>query len=85
MTPASPLAVSVAPITSAPLRSRACRALGVTSETAVAVAKRMSWLENQVLVAVEGAPLGQVAWTADAARARRANSGRRRASIDARR
>jgi len=54
------LAASVAPITLPAAFALACRALGVPSGTAVA-GYVMSWLENQVLVAVKALPLGQVA------------------------
>ena len=54
------LAASVAPITLPAAFALACRALGVRSEPAVA-GYVMSWLENQVLVAVKALPLGQVA------------------------
>jgi len=54
------LAASVAPITLPAAFALACRALGVPNGIAVA-GYVMSWLENQVLVAVKALPLGQVA------------------------
>jgi urease accessory protein len=54
------LAASVAPITLPAAFALACGGLGVKREAALA-AYVMSWLENQVLVAVKALPLGQVA------------------------
>jgi len=54
------LASSIAPITLPAAFALACHALDVRSEIAV-TGYVMSWLENQVLVAVKALPLGQVA------------------------
>ncbi len=54
------LAASVAPVTLPSAFALACRGLGVGGDAALA-GYAMSWLENQVLVAVKALPLGQVA------------------------
>jgi urease accessory protein len=54
------LAASIAPITLPGAFALACGALGVKRDAALA-GYVMSWLENQVLVAVKALPLGQVA------------------------
>jgi urease accessory protein len=54
------LAASIAPITLPGAFALACGALGVKHDAALA-GYVMSWLENQVLVAVKALPLGQVA------------------------
>jgi urease accessory protein len=54
------LAASVAPITLPGAFALACNALGIRADAALA-GYTMSWLENQVLVAIKVLPLGQVA------------------------
>jgi len=54
------LAASVAPITLPSAFALACCALGVNVEDSL-TGYVMSWLENQVLVAIKALPLGQVA------------------------